>query len=286
MTAPPGPPPAAPGPPPAAPGPPLPPRAVLAAVSALVVMVVLAAGAAVWALAGGPGGREKPNADPPAVDITPADVEPGAQAPAPAAQPVPVPASQGVPGGDAVTEWADRTARQIDVPARALHAYAATDLTMRSEAPACRLSWATLAGIGRLESNHGRFAGARLGPDGRPSRPIVGVPLDGSPGVRDIPDTDGGRLDGDATHDRAVGPLQFIPSTWARWAADGDGDQQADPHDLDDAALAAARYLCDRGRDTATPGGWWAAVLTYNNSVDYGRRVFGVADRYARSTAG
>jgi membrane-bound lytic murein transglycosylase B len=153
---------------------------------------------------------------------------------------------------------------------------------MRVEAPHCRLSWVTLAGIGRIESNHGRFGGAKLDADGRPSRPIIGVPLDGSGGVREITDTDGGTFDGDTTHDRAVGPMQFIPSTWARWAADGDRDGVGDPQDMDDAALAAGRYLCAGGRDTGTAQGWWAAVLSYNHSVEYGQRVFGVADAYGR----
>lgn len=248
--------------------------ALVAGCLAFALLVVFAIGVAVLA----PREPTERRAEPAPVDVTPADVEPGAEVPAAAAQPVP----QGAPG--LVTDWADRTAAAVDVPARALHAYALADVVMRTEAPRCRLSWATLAGIGRIESNHGRFAGARLGKDGRPSRPIVGVPLDGSAGVRDIPDTDGGRLDGDDSHDRAVGPMQFIPTTWARWGTDGDGDNQADPHDLDDAALAAGRYLCDGGRDTATPDGWWGAVLSYNNSVTYGRRVFGVADDYARST--
>ena len=38
-----------------------------------------------------------------------------------------------------------------------------------------------------------------------------------------------GRLDGDDTWDRAVGPMQFIPSTWAWSGRDGDGDGVAQP---------------------------------------------------------
>ncbi|HEY0639329.1 MAG TPA: lytic murein transglycosylase, partial [Pseudonocardiaceae bacterium] len=177
---------------------------------------------------------------------------------------------------------ADRTAPALAVPSRALRAYGAADLTLRAEAPRCQVSWATLAGIGRIESDHGRYGGATVRDDGRPSRAIIGIPLDGSPGLATIRDTDGGELDGDATFDRAVGPMQFIPGTWARWGADGDGDGRADPQDLDDAALAAGRYLCADGRNLASPGGWWAGVLSYNNSVEYGQKVFGVADTYAR----
>ncbi|HEY8373786.1 MAG TPA: lytic murein transglycosylase, partial [Pseudonocardiaceae bacterium] len=80
--------------------------------------------------------------------------------------------------------------------------------------------------------------------------------------------------------------MQFIPSTWAQWAADGDGDGKADPQDLDDAALAAARYLCAGNRDLGTGKGWWAAVMSYNNSVEYAQKVFGLADTYARASIG
>jgi membrane-bound lytic murein transglycosylase B len=162
-------------------------------------------------------------------------------------------------------------------------AYGNAELVLRETDPACHLSWATLAGIGRVESNHGRFGGAQLRDDGRPSKPIIGVPLDGSSGVKAIGDTDHGRYDGDPAVDRAVGPMQFIPSTWRKWGADANLDGVGDPQQIDDAALAAGRYLCAGGRDLSTPKGWWAAVFSYNNSVPYGQKVFGLADDYARA---
>lgn len=225
--------------------------------------------------------------DIPALDIEPADVEPGSAAPP--ADPVPGAEARGEPRQENVTslgEWADRTAATVDVPARALLAYGNAELAMRATDPGCRLSWATLAGIGRIESDHGRYRGAVLDDDGRPSVPIVGVPLDGSAGVRAIPDTDGGTLDGDPVYDRAVGPMQFIPGTWARWGSDATGDGVADPHQIDDAALSAARYLCAGDRDMATPEGWWAGILSYNRSIEYARKVFGLADDYARQVHG
>jgi len=84
--------------------------------------------------------------------------------------------------------------------------------------------------------------------------------------------------------DHAVGPFQFIPSTWLRWKADGNGDGVADPQNIDDAALAAGRYLCAGGKDLATGSGWWQAILSYNNSVAYVQNVFTAADGYARAT--
>lgn len=231
----------------------------------------------------------------PALDIVAAPVEPGSAAP------VKTPLAGGrAPGGTgaeerqeraeqrsgpaSLGEWAESTSAAVDVPARALVAYGNAELALRSAQPECKVSWATLAGIGRIESNHGRYGGATLGEDGRPSKPIIGVPLDGSPGVQAISDSDGGRLDGDPTHDRAVGPMQFIPTTWARYAADGDGDGRGDPQQIDDAALAAARYLCVNDRNMASAEGWWAGIMSYNNSVEYAQKVFGLADGYAAGT--
>ena len=172
------------------------------------------------------------------------------------------------------------SAERSGVPARALRAYGTAELAQRTATPDCRLSWATLAGIGRVESDHGRLGRADLDADGVARPRIIGVPLDGSAGVREVLDTDGGALDGDPTHDRAVGPMQFLPSTWARYGADGNGDGVRDPHQLDDAARAAARYLCAGDRDTATGVGWWDGVLAYNRSGEYARLVWAATDRY------
>jgi hypothetical protein len=207
--------------------------------------------------------------------LTAADVDPD----------TPVPQPPPLAGGTDLVAWSVTAAERSGVPARALRAYAAAELAQRSTTPDCRLSWSTLAGIGRVESDHGRFGGARADADGLTRPSIIGPPLDGSPGVREIRDSDGGRLDGDTTYDRAVGPMQFLPTTWARYGADGNGDGNRDPNQLDDAALAAARYLCADGRDTASGEGWWAGVLTYNSSVDYARLVWAAADRYTEATA-
>jgi len=240
----------------------------------LLLVVVVAAGA--WAL-GALNRRDIAPLGPPPFLVPVQEVQPGAAAPGPAA----------VAGANPLNEWAARVASKTDIPVRALQAYAAADLAMQREAPACRISWATLAGIGRVESRHGTINGARLQDNGLPSRPIIGIPLDGSPGVRAVKDTDGGRLDGDPTWDRAVGPMQFIPGTWNRWAKRAAADGlPADPQNIDDAALTAARYLCAGGsRDLGTGQGWWAAVMAYNNSVEYGQNVFSGADAYARASA-
>lgn len=183
--------------------------------------------------------------------------------------------------GDPLGAWARDMAKATGVPARALQAYGSTELVLRETNPACRLSWVTLAGIGRVESDHARFGGAELRSDGTLSRPIIGVALNGGGAVAKIGDSDRGALDGDTSYDRAVGPMQFIPSTWRRHGADGNGDGNADPQQIDDAALAAGRYLCFGGRDMADRDGWWSGVLSYNNSVDYGRHVLYWTNTYA-----
>lgn len=268
-----------------------------AAVRLAVVVLVVAVGAGgVWLVARAATPEASPTTtDVPAMDVRPASVTPGSAAPAKEAAAPDEGASTG--GGaqqppsedgepDSLDAWAERTAAATSVPARALRAYGHAELAMREHSPGCRVSWATLAGIGRVESDHGRYGGATLGEDGRPSIPIIGVPLNGAPGVRTITDTDGGRLDGDPHHDRAVGPMQFIPSTWTRYASDGNGDGNADPQQIDDAALTAARYLCAGGRDMSSAEGWWAGIMSYNNSVEYGQKVFGLADTYAAQAAG
>ena len=78
-----------------------------------------------------------------------------------------------------------------------------------------------------------------------------------------------------------MGPMQFLPGTWAMWATDGDGDGRRDPLDLDDAAAAAARYLCAGGHDLSSGSGWADAILTYNRARVYVDDVYAAAVGYA-----
>lgn len=176
--------------------------------------------------------------------------------------------------------WITDMAARSRIPPRALRAYAGASMRMAVEQPGCGLGWNTLAGIGFVESEHGTFGGSRIHDDGWTRPGVIGIPLDGTRSMA-IRDTDGGALDGDTVWDRAVGPMQFIPSTWAQWGADGDGDGVADPQHIDDAALAAARYLCAAGGDLTDPGRWIAAVAAYNDTVEYNNRVAEAAAHYA-----
>ncbi|MCP2266511.1 lytic transglycosylase domain-containing protein [Promicromonospora thailandica] len=176
--------------------------------------------------------------------------------------------------------WLRDTAARTGIPRRALAAYAGAALRLAQADEGCGLGWNTLAGIGAVESVHGSYLGARAWADGTVRPPIVGIPLDGREGVMEILDTDGGVLDGDVEWDRAVGPMQFIPTTWGEHAQDGNLDGRADPHQIDDAALTAARYLCATGGDVTSDDGWTAALGAYNRSVSYAHDVADLAESY------
>jgi hypothetical protein len=176
--------------------------------------------------------------------------------------------------------WAISELGSFDIPEAALRAYKNAAAATTETNPSCELPWTLLAGIGRVESDHGRYGGSVLGSDGVPRPAIRGIALNGAGPVAAIPDSDDGRFDGDAVWDRAVGPMQFIPTTWAAAGRDGDGDGVATPNDLDDAALAAAGYLCPSLGSILEPGAMEAAILGYNHSDYYVSLVMAFEDGY------
>jgi membrane-bound lytic murein transglycosylase B len=192
--------------------------------------------------------------------------------------PAPEPATiGGRPRVDA--EWVEAAAARSGIPEPAVRAYANAHL---ARPQGCGLGWTTLAGIGWVESHHGTLGGRTLGRDGRSSTTILGPALNGRGEFAAIPATpESTTWHGDPAWDHAVGPLQFIPSTWETWRADGDGDDTADPNDLDDAAYAAARYLCADGHDLTTSAGWADAVFSYNHAQSYVDAVHAAATAYA-----
>ncbi|WP_143231067.1 lytic transglycosylase domain-containing protein [Actinosynnema sp. ALI-1.44] len=168
------------------------------------------------------------------------------------------------------------------VPSRVLDAYEAARDRIDQAQPGCHLPLELLEAIGKVETNHAR--NGQVDKNGTTLAPILGPALDGV-GFARIPDTDGGRLDGDTVWDRAVGPMQFIPTTWQNWSSDNNGDNTADPHNVFDAALSAARYLCADNRDLATPNGVDQAILSYNNSEGYRVVVRSWMTAYANGTS-
>jgi len=235
------------------------PRIILLALAVLVTVAIVVA----WLLRDGTTEGEDPISGPPAA----------------LAEEVPL-------AGESTTEpdpeWVERTAVANQIPTRAMQAYAVAEIAQREAAPECRLRWNTLAGIASVESAHGTLGGAGLDAQGVPSKRIVGPPLNGENGTRAIKATkESTALNGDDEWDRAVGPFQFLTSSWESYGVDADGDGRAYPHDIDDAALGAARHLCDEGRDL-TGEDWVPAVFAYNNSMAYVDKVRGIADSYAK----
>ncbi|MFE9455264.1 lytic murein transglycosylase [Streptomyces californicus] len=170
---------------------------------------------------------------------------------------------------------------EAGIPATILAAYKQAEQTVATTDPTCRLPWQLLAAIGKVESGQAR--GGRVDANGTASPRILGPALNGQ-GFALIKDTDGGAYDGDAVHDRAVGPMQFIPSTWASWGQDANGDGRKDPNNIYDAALAAGRYLCANDRDLAVSADLDKAVLSYNRSTEYLNTVRSWLSYYQRGT--
>ncbi|WP_281390660.1 lytic murein transglycosylase [Nocardioides mesophilus] len=203
---------------------------------------------------------------------------PAAAVQAPASLSAPGEIAPGVPSGaaDAVV----RSASPNGIPSAALAAYQRAAQVIDSADRSCHIGWQLIAAIGRVESDHGRYGGNTLSDEGVSTPGIYGIPLDGSHGTQKIGDSDGGRFDDDAVFDRAVGPMQFIPSTWRVVGVDGDGDGVRDPQDIDDAALATAVYLCSGEEDLATPAGQRSAVYRYNHSQEYVDLVLAIMEAY------
>lgn len=142
------------------------------------------------------------------------------------------------------------------IPAVALAAYhRAADAS-----GSCRLNWSLLAGIGKVESDHGRVGGASLDAGGTAHPAIAG------PGT---------------AYGTAKGPMQFIDATWSRWGHDGNGDGRVDVQNVYDATLAAAGYLCAAGGDLSTLAGQQRAVFAYNHLHSYVADVLAFAAAYA-----
>ncbi|MFD7297040.1 lytic transglycosylase domain-containing protein [Streptomyces sp. NPDC059897] len=167
------------------------------------------------------------------------------------------------------------------IPATVLDAYKKAAAEIGTTKPGCNLDWQLLAAIGKVESGQAR--GGDVDADGNTLHAIKGPPLDGN-GFAKITDTDGGNYDGDTVHDRAVGPMQFIPSTWEWAGRDGNGDGKKDPNNVYDAALAAGHYLCRDDRDLSNALDLNKAILSYNNSSEYLATVLAWLERYRKDS--
>ncbi|MFL6024036.1 MAG: lytic transglycosylase domain-containing protein [Marmoricola sp.] len=199
---------------------------------------------------------------------------------APASVPIPGSIAPSVPDGTADSVVAG--ASTSGIPSAALSAYQRGAQIIDAADPTCNVGWELLAAIGRVESDHGQYGGNTLGSDGVSNPGIFGPELNGDNGTQAIMDTDGGQLDHDTVYDRAVGPMQFIPSTWSSVKVDADGDGQRNPQDIDDASLATGVYLCSGTDDLSSRAGQEAAVYRYNHSRAYVDLVLRIMEAYSQ----
>lgn len=201
---------------------------------------------------------------------------------------------------DPLKEWAQTRADKYRIPVRAAQAYGYAAVIMSKAQPSCHLGWTTLAGIARIESNHARFGGATISSEGTVQPPIRGVALNGTGGNATIIDLSESSRAGHTVYARAMGPFQFIPDTWQRWGIKANSDRShlirtigtgkpgasqdltGNPDNIDDAALAAGRYLCAAGGNLATAKGWQRAILAYNHSMEYLQQVRDTALNYSK----
>lgn len=206
--------------------------------------------------------------------VEPADRTPVVfRSPRPSAVPAGAPAAPAAP-------LASILVGALGIPELVLQAYRSAETQMATTTPGCHLPWHLLAAIGRIESGHA--GGGRTDAGGTTITSVLGPVLDGrSAADAVITDTDGGALDGDPGHDRAVGPMQFIPATWAGYASDGNGDGKSDPNNVFDAALGAGKYLCSGGLDMTNPAQATTAVMRYNNSAAYTANVLAWSAAYS-----
>ena len=170
-----------------------------------------------------------------------------------------------------------------EIPSRVLVAYDNAASAHCADTP---VNWPVIAAIGYIESRHGTVGGRHVRDDFTIGpTPILGPVLDGTiPGTRARPIGPWAGeygLPPDATHQQALGPMQFLPGTW-QTTVDTHELQGKDPHNLEHAAQAVAAKLCeavrrhgethDDPRDAVR-----AALLGYNNSIMYGATVIAKA---------
>ena len=169
----------------------------------------------------------------------------------------------------------------LGIPATAMDAY--QHASASPDAVDCGLRWQVLAAIGRVESNHA--SDRTIDEDGTVTPTILGPVLDGTNGTARVGDTDDGALDTDPDHDRAVGPMQFLPGSWSAFGGDGNEDGRADPNNLYDAAVGAVRHLCESGESLADRAALADALRSYNHSDTYVQTVLGWVDYYDQAAS-
>ncbi len=184
-----------------------------------------------------------------------------------------------IPGGRIVPLSPDAVrlpAGPLGIPGVAYKAYVSAADRMAREMPGCGVPWYLIAAIGRIESGHAD--GGNVDATGRTITPIMGPLLDGSLAGNNV--VVASNSGGQVTYARALGPMQFLPGTWALFGGDNSGDGKPDVNNIFDAAYGTARYLCASASDLTDPANQRTAVFRYNNSAPYVANVLAWAKAY------
>jgi hypothetical protein len=166
------------------------------------------------------------------------------------------------------------------IPRGVFPAYRRATANLAVVRPDCGLTWPLLAGIGKAESAHA--SGGKVDVAGTTRGRILGPVLNGRRGTGRIKDTDEGRFDRDPVWDRAVGPMQIIPTVWTEFGADGNGDGFRNPNNVYDAITTVAVYLCSEGDNLKSPRDLVESLLRYHHSMDFVATVLRWMRLYSR----
>jgi hypothetical protein len=154
----------------------------------------------------------------------------------------------------------------VDIPPNRLAVY-------QQAAADYGIDWAVLAGIGKVECDHGRSRLRGCYPRGTVNEAGARGPM------QFLGDT--WRASARRRDPEVAGPPVPVGEEALGYATDANSDGIADPWHLGDAAHAAARLLRDHG----APGDYEAALHAYNPSDDYVASVLDYAGRYRAERA-
>jgi len=162
----------------------------------------------------------------------------------------------------------------LGIPTVVYDAYVNAAREMAHYDPSCHLSWQDVAALGRIESDHARYANTSIAANGDTYPSILGPALNGTGGNGTYRIPAGITWDGPGPWERAVGPMQFLPTTWLAirpLMPPLPRGVPADPNNVYAATLAAGTYLCLSAGPAGmgSLSGIMAAYYSYNHSASY-----------------
>lgn len=169
-------------------------------------------------------------------------------------------AAAAVPGAPAAAAAVARSADAMGIPGQLIDAYKKAADATNAKKPGCGIDWTLLVAIGKVELDHAQ--GGKIDGNGTMTVKFAGPPT---------------------AYGTAKGPMQFIDSTWASSAQDGNGDGVKDVYNIHDPALAAGIYLCQGGGGSLTDAKrLHDAIFSYNHAEWYVQKVLALKATYSQ----